>query len=111
MRKSFILWVFFALAYLAQAGAAKTYEFLLPTAAHAGEVTLAAGQYRLRVDGNRAIITNVRSKETHVVPVRVDSAEKHGPEAVDMKIAITKQAGVHVIRSIELEDTNTTLEF
>jgi hypothetical protein len=110
MRKSLVVGGLLALAWVSQA-AARNYEFLLPTATQAGHVTLAAGQYRLRVEGSTAVFTNVRSNEIFVVPVRLDNAPKHEAGVLDMKIALKKQAGMQVLASIELEDTSTTLKF
>jgi len=110
MRRLLILWGILAFASICLA-ATRTYEFLLPTAARAGGVTLAAGQYRLRVEGSLAVITNVRNAETYVLPVRVGNTVDHDLAGIEMKIAMKKHGGVEHIDTIELVDVNATLQF
>jgi hypothetical protein len=87
---------------------AKTYDIVLTQAAKAGTVQLAAGEYRLKVQGANAIFTNVDSAKSFTVPVKVESAEKKFDQtAVDTKDA----NGSSTVESIELGGSTTKLGF
>lgn len=103
MKKSF--WFIAALALSAglSLAHAKSYEILLPQTTQAGQMQLAAGQYRLIVEGDNAIFTNVQTNHSFVAPVKVETTQKHDVTSVEVKDS-------H-ITSIQLGGSNETLEF
>ena len=96
-----------ALASLSLASA-KSYDITLTQAAKGGSVQLAAGQYRLKVEGSNAVFTNVDNNKSVTVPVKVESAEKKFDQtAIDTKDA----NGSPTVEAIELGGSTTKLEF
>lgn len=86
---------------------AKSYEILLPTAAQAGSVQLAPGQYTLKVQGSNAVFTNVQTNHSFVAPVKVETTQKHEQTAVETK----KDTDGQHITTIDLGGSAQTLEF
>jgi hypothetical protein len=84
-------------------GSTKSYEILLATPAQAGQMQLAAGEYRLQVEGSNAIFTNVNNGHSFVASVKIENTQKHEVTAVETKDS-------H-ITSIDLRGTTETLEF
>jgi hypothetical protein len=85
----------------------KSYEILLPKTTQAGAMQLAAGQYRVTVEGANAVFTSVKTNHSFVAPVRVESTQKHEVTAVE----ITTDAEATHLTSIDLGGSNETLEF
>jgi len=86
---------------------AKSYEILLPKATQAGQMQLAAGQYRLTVEGSNAVFTNVETKHSFVAPVKVETTQKHDVTSVE----VNHDGGNAHITSIDLGGSSDTLEF
>jgi hypothetical protein len=96
-----------ALASLSLASA-KSYDITLTQAAKAGSAQLAAGQYRLKIDGSNAIFTNLDNNKSVTVPVKVENAaKKFDQTAVDT----TDANGTSKVESIELGGSTTKLGF
>jgi len=105
-KKSLLFLGALALSAVAFAGT-KSYEILLIAPAQAGTTQLAAGQYRVEVQGSNAVFTNVRSHRSFVAPVKVATTQKHDTTAVETK----KDAGSEHITSIDLGGSSDTLQF
>ncbi|HUK15532.1 MAG TPA: hypothetical protein VLW65_03930 [Bryobacteraceae bacterium] len=86
---------------------AKSYEILLPKTIQAGQMQLAAGQYRVKLEGANAIFTNVETNHSFVAPVNVENTQKHEVTAVE----VTNQGGSSHLTSIELGGSSETLQF
>jgi hypothetical protein len=95
-----------ALSTLAMASP-KSYEILLAAPTQAGATQLAAGQYRIRVEGANAIFTNLDNNHSFVAPVKVSTTQKHQVTAVETKT----DAGSPRITSIDLGGSSETLQF
>jgi len=108
MTHRFLLWGgALTLSAVAFAGP-KTYDVTLPSAAKAGSVQLAAGEYKVKVEGSNAIFTGTQTHQSVTVPVKVENADtKYGATALDS----TMQGGTAQITSIELGGSKTKLEF
>ncbi len=105
--KSFMMIAALAVASLSVASA-KSYEIVLNTSATAGKTELRAGHYRVKVNGAFAEFLNLDNNHTTMVPVKVETASsKFDTTAVDSK----NENGMAQIESIELQDTNSVLEF
>jgi len=87
---------------------AKTYDIILTQPSKAGNVQLAAGQYRLKVEGANAVFTNLDSNKHFTVPVKVENANKKFEQtAVDTN----DTNGSATVESIELGGSTTKLGF
>jgi len=105
--KSVILAAALGLASMTFASA-KSYNVVLNTAVKVGPAQLAAGSYKLALDGHVATFTNVDSgKRVMVLVHRNDAGVDFDRTAVDL----VNQNGTQRIEAIELEDTNSKLEF
>ena len=105
--KNFLMIAALAVASLSVAGA-KSYEIVLTTPATAGKIELRAGHYRVKVNGAFAEFLNLDNSHTTMVPVKVEAAKtRFDNTAVDCKT----ENGVQQIQSIELQDSNSVLEF
>jgi len=85
----------------------KSYQILLISPTQAGATTLAAGEYRVQVQGSNAVFTNLGSNRSFTAPVKVSTTEKHETTAVETR----NDAGTARLNSIELGGTDETLQF
>jgi len=108
MTNRFLLWgAALAFSTVAMAGP-KTYDVFLSEGAKAGNVQLAAGEYKLKVEGANAVFTATENHQTFTVPVKVENTEtKYNSTALDT----TKQGDTVKITSIQLGGSKTKLEF
>ncbi len=83
-------------------------EVLLPRPVQAGELRLAAGQYRVTLDGRVVVFTNVRNARCFRTAVTVE--DRKAPY-VATRISTSKVAGTERMDAIELEGTGTKIEF
>ena len=87
---------------------AKTYNMVLATPATAGTLQLAAGSYKVNVNGHYAMFTNVENNKSVMVLYRLDSGNTmYDHTAVGLK----NEGGAQRIESIELENSGNRLEF
>ena len=82
-------------------------EILLPQRTLAGPNTLAPGQYRVEVEGTQAVFTNVMTGRAVAAPVKVETTKNHEATAV----AVDKRGDERVLKSIELANSDQTLQF
>lgn len=85
----------------------KSYEILILAPTQAGGTQLAAGEYRLQVEGSNAIFTNVDTRHSFVAPVKIESTQKHEVTALETK----KDGATEHIVSIDLGGSSETLQF
>lgn len=106
MKKSLILAGALSLSAICFAGT-KTYDVTLSAPARIGGTLLAAGEYKLQVQGPNAIFTDARHK-TFTAPVKVSTTPKKNPyTAVDT----APGQGSEKVTSIELGGSTTQLTF
>ena len=87
---------------------AKSYEITLSSASKVGATQLAAGSYKLKVDGTTATFVNVDTAKEVTATVKVDTVDKkYDVTAIDS----TKTGDVEQINAIELGGSKTKLEF
>ena len=107
MKKSFVLGVMLALSTVAFAGQ-KSFTVVFDKAATVGAVTLAPGEYKVKVDGTNAVFTNNSSFKSVSTAVKVETSEKKFKDtAVD---SVTSASG-QTVQSITIGGTTTKLEF
>lgn len=105
--KSILMVTVLAIASLSLASA-KSYEIVLNSASTAGQTELRAGHYLVKVNGAFAEFVNIENSHSVMVPVKIETAKsKFENTAVDTR----NENGVSQIQSIELQDTNSKLEF
>jgi hypothetical protein len=102
-----------ALSTLAFAGAksfvgTKSYQIVLRTPVKAGELALPAGEYKVKLDGAKAVFTDTKTKKSLTTDVKVkDAGHQFAVTAVDIN---TVNNGDR-IDAIELGGSNTELDF
>ena len=107
MKKSLLLIGFVSLSSLALAGT-KSYEIVLDSPAKAGALHLAAGDYKMKVDGSKVIFTDTRTNKSVSVDVKLKTGDRRFTHtAVDS----SKQEGADRIDAIELGGSNTEIDF
>jgi len=88
-------------------GSAKSWEIVVDANTKAGNVTLPAGNYNVKLSNNQATFVSETGK-TFTVPVKVSNGTaKYG--ATEVKTA--KQGDTHVIQAIDLSGTTEELQF
>ncbi len=96
-----------SLATIAFAGP-KSFTVKFDKSATVGSVTLAPGEYKVKVDGSNATFTNANSYKSVSTPVKVETSEKKFKDtAVD---SVNSTTGVNV-QSIMIGGTTTKIEF
>ena len=106
MKKTLVLAVALSLSTLCFAGQ-KSYEIVISKPATVGALKLAAGTYKVKLDGATAVFTDEKFK-TVSTPVKVETLTKKTPlTSVD---AETSAAG-QVVTSISFGGTTTKLDF
>jgi len=99
--------VVFAFAGLAVASA-KTYSITLISPTMVGKTELRPGDYKLKLDGSKAILTNSSTRKSLETDVQVDhSGRKFEQTAVDTLTT----AGTDHLEAIELGGTMVKLKF
>jgi hypothetical protein len=86
----------------------KSYEIVLSTPTVAGQTQLAAGHYRVHVNGNTAQFVNIESNKSVAVPVKIENTPA---KAAQTSVETKETNGVTSLQSIELRDTSTKLGF
>ena len=87
---------------------AKTYELTLSTPTKAGSVELKAGQYRLKVDGENAIFTDVNNAKSFTTPVKIVVTDTKFDETM---VQSKKDGDTDRIEEIDLGGSKTKLGF
>jgi len=87
---------------------AKTFEIILSTATKAGSVQLKPGQYKLKVEGDKATFTDVNSAKSFTTPVKVQEGDK---KFNDTRVQSSKEGDTDKIEEIDLGGTKTKLGF
>ena len=85
----------------------KSYEILLTAPTQTGNVKLAAGTYRLQLDGSNAIFTNLDTNRSVIAPVMISTTQRHENTSVETKT----DAGTAHLTSIDLGGSSETLAF
>jgi hypothetical protein len=105
MKKSLVLGVLFV-SSLCFAGQ-KSYDVVFSAPTTVGGVKLAAGEYKVKVDGANAVFTDSRSKSVSTAVKVENGTKKFAFTAVDA----TKEGDVDKVNAIELGGSTTKLEF
>ena len=87
---------------------AKTYDILLSSPTKAGNLQLKAGEYRLTVNGTKAIFTDVNTTKSFTTEVKVENSDT---KFSDTKIDSSTEGSTSVIKDIELGGSKTKIDF
>lgn len=99
--------IVFAFAGLSIASA-KTYGITLLSPTKVGNTELKAGDYKVKLDGSKAILTNTQTRKSFETAVKVEhSSRKFDRTAVDTSSA----SGSERLQAIELQGTTMKLDF
>jgi hypothetical protein len=92
---------------LAAIGSAKAWDIMVDSATKAGNVTLPAGNYTVKLNNDQAVFKSDSGK-TYTVPVKIEkAAQKYSETSVE-----TRKAGdTNVMQRIDLGGTMDELEF
>jgi hypothetical protein len=89
-------------------GYTKSYEITLANATKAGNVQLKAGQYRLKVEGDKAVFTDMDTDKQFSVPVKVENAAKKFDET---RLDTNSDGKTDTIKDIQLGGSTTQIDF
>ena len=107
MKNTLVLGFVLSLSSLCFAGE-KSYDVIFSAPATVGSVKLAAGEYKVKVDGANAVFTDAHSFKSVSTAVTVQTAaKKFQYTAVDA----TKDGSTDKVNAIELGGSTTKLEF
>ena len=87
---------------------AKTYDILLSSPTKAGNLQLKPGEYRLNVNGTKAIFTDVNTAKSFTTEIKVENSDK---KFGDTKIDALSDGPTSVIKDIELGGSKTKIDF
>jgi lipopolysaccharide export system protein LptA len=106
MKKSLILGVVLSLSSLCFAGQ-KSYSVVFRSPTKVSGVKLAAGAYKVKVDGANAVFTDRKSK-SFSAPVKVETGAKKFPATA---VETTTDGETDKVNAIEFGGSTTRLEF
>ena len=87
---------------------AKSYAIRLTEPSVIGSTQLPAGDYKVKVEGTNAVLTNLDKDKTYTATVKIDTEDRK----FDQNAVITdKSNGANHLKSIEVGGSKTRLEF
>ena len=107
MKKSLVLGAMLFVSTLAFAGP-KSVTVVFDQPVTVGSITLAAGEYKVKVDGANAVFTNNLNFKSATTVVKVETGEK---KFKDTAVDSVKNATGQTVQSISIGGTTTKLEF
>ena len=107
MKKSLALGVMLVVSTLAFAGQ-KSFTVSFDKPATIGAVTLAPGEYKVKVDGTDAVFTNNSNYKSVSTAVKVEAGEK---KFKDTAVDSMKNMSGQTVQSITIGGTTTKLDF
>jgi hypothetical protein len=105
--KSFLIVGALSLASFGIASA-KSYDIVLTQPAMAGATQLQPGEYKLKIENNQAVFTDVQNAKSFSAPVKV---ENRSQKFSNTQVQSTKQGDMDHINSIDLGGSTTELNF
>jgi hypothetical protein len=106
-KRSLLLFGVLAMSVLSIASA-KSYTIAFSSPTMVGSAQLPAGEYRLKVEGSSAVITNVDNNKSVTAPVKIENVDrKYDKTAIDS----TMQGNIQHLNAVELGGSKTKLEF
>ena len=87
---------------------AKTYDVSFSSTTKVGSVQLKAGDYHLKVDGNKATFIEVNSAKATTTDVKVENSDKKFDQTT---VNSTTDGGTSVVKDIELGGSKIKIDF
>jgi len=87
---------------------AKTYDVTFSSPTKVGSVQLKAGDYHLKVDGNKATFIDTRSAKSVTTDVKVENGDKKFDQTM---VNSTTEGGTNVVKDIELGGSKIKIDF
>ena len=106
-KKSLLLLGVLAMSILSIASA-KSYDIAFTGPTMVGNAQLPTGEYRLKVEGSNAVITNVDNNKSVTAPVKIENVDKKYDETA---VESTTQGNAQHLNAIELGGSKTKLDF
>jgi len=107
MKKTFALAGLLSVSMLCFAGS-KSYDVTFANPSQVGAVTLAPGDYKVKVEGGNAVFTSVKNNKSVSTAVKTETSNKKFQfTAVDA----SKNGGTEKVNAIELGGSTTRLDF
>ncbi len=85
---------------------AKSYDIILDHTAKAGATELKPGDYKLKVQGSQAVLTDTQNSKSFTVPIKVENSKR---KFANTSVETNNQGGVASIQSIDLGGSHTRL--
>ena len=105
--KSIVLAAVLAIFTLSMAFA-KTYDVSFSSTTKVGSVQLKAGDYHLKVDGNKATFIDVNSAKAVSTDVKVENSDKKFDQTM---VNSTVEGSTNVVKDIELGGSKIKIDF
>ena len=86
----------------------KTYSVELPENAHAGNVALKRGSYRMAIEQSKVILTSVEKDQRFEIPAKVEMAAKKFDET---SVRVRNGGASAALEEIDIGGTTTKVEF
>ena len=86
---------------------AKSYDIILSAPTMAGNMELKAGEYKLKVEGNQAIFTDMQSAKNWTAPVKIENNDARS--SITQSSRLPTSGDMDNIQSIDLGGSNTKL--
>ena len=87
---------------------AKSYDIVLSQPTMAGATQLQPGEYKLKVENNQAVFTDVQNEKTFTTPVKVETKNQKFGET---QVQTSHQGDMDHISKIDLGGSTTELNF
>lgn len=107
MKKTMLLTGILALSAISIAYA-KSFDVNLSHATQVGNVELKAGEYELKMDGDKAIFTDVDTSKKFVIPAKIETVTKKFDYTTTEELT---NGNVDVLKAIHLGGTTTQVDF
>jgi hypothetical protein len=105
--KSILLATVLAIFTLSMAFA-KTYDVSFSSTTKVGTLQLKAGEYHLKVDGNKATFIDANSAKAVSTDVKIETGDKKFDQTV---VNSSTESGTNVVKDIELGGSKTKIGF
>jgi hypothetical protein len=87
---------------------AKTYDVSFSSTTKVGSLQLKAGDYHLKVDGNKATFIDANNAKAVTTEVKVENGDKKFDQTM---VNSTTEGGTNVVKDIELGGSKTKIDF
>ncbi len=89
-------------------GIAKTYDIHILNPTKAGALELRPGEYKLKVEGNNVVFTEVNSSKKFTTPAKMEEASQKFDQT---RVETTKQGETDILQEVDLGGSRTKVEF